>query len=162
MYHAAIPKGIGHCTHVVAPACMRACRKSGGVPQHLPSLCHRRSAPGVILILSTIAAERAVVLFRFRHRNPLYTLANSRKQRYRVSVNNRCNLLRVSVNSHWCRPPVSGRIPLRPVLPIKACSLPGHHQLLLVATGETMKQNHKVFAARPVVRTVRGCDLLLL
>ena len=153
MYHAATPKGIGHYTHVVAPApaCMHACLKSGGVPQHLPSPCHGRSAPGVILILSTIAAERAVVLFCLRHRNPLYTLANSRKQRYRVSVNNRCNLLRVWVQD-----------PLRFVLLAKACSLPGHHQLPLVAIGETMKQNHRVFAARQVVRTARGCDLLLL
>lgn len=175
MRRVAIPKGTGHYTQVVAPAFagMCACLKSGGVLQHLPSLCHGYSAPMVMLNLSVIAASKAVVSFRLRQRNPLKTLAsgllyghqlsaNSRRHLLFVSVNRRCHQLRVSAHDQHQKLLVSAKVPLRPVLPIKACSLPGRHQLPLVATGETVKQNHRVFAARPAARAVRGYDHLLL
>ncbi len=69
MHHMEAPIGTGYFTQEEAPASagMYECLKSGGVPQHLLSLCHGHSAPGVILILSAIAAERAVVLFCLHH-----------------------------------------------------------------------------------------------
>ena len=174
MHHMAVPTVTGHHTPVAvsASAGMHAYLKSGGRLQYRPSPRQGCSAPEVIPILSVIAARRAVVSFRPHRRQPLKTLANGWQDRLpvsakglhrqpRVSASGPYNRLRVSANSHCYRVRVSSRVLPRPVLPAKACSLPGHHQLPLAVTGEPTKPGDRVFVARQAARAVRRHILLL-